>query len=96
MDVPQYICGTLIELTGNFFNEDGDPADPTAVTGTIRLPDLTEEDLVITLSAVGVYIAPFTPTQNGLHEYRFSGTGAIVAASEGAFTAQTVFPEEEA
>lgn len=91
----QYIAGTEVILEGNFTDGDGDPADPTAVSVTIRLPDQTVEDLsddIVHLS-LGHYRVLYTPVQNGLYEYRFAGEGAIIVGGEKYFTAQTVFPE---
>ena len=91
-----YIVGTQLELRVNFTDQDGDPADPNTVTAVIRLPAQTEEVLTpdITHPGIGDYRVLFTPTMNGLYEYRFDGDGAVTAAGEKYFTAQTVFPEE--
>lgn len=92
MSTPTYIVGTAISLQGVFQDVDGTPVDPTGVTGKVRLPDGTTQNLTVTKKAIGIYTAPFTPTLNGLHEYRFAGTGTFVAAGESNFLAQTVFP----
>lgn len=96
MALAQYTVGTLVELAVLFKDEDGQPADPTAVTGEIIPPPGTgdPEALNVVRRGVGDYYALYTPTLNGLHLYRFAGTGDVEAASESAFTAQTMFPTE--
>lgn len=87
----QYTVGTNIVLTATFRDATGALADPTAVTATIMLPNGTKAIVAATKTAVGIYTANYTPTVNGLHGYRFEGAGAVVAAAEGAFLAQTTF-----
>jgi hypothetical protein len=41
--------------------------------------------------AVGVYHADITVTEPGLHYFRWEGTGAVVAAAEGTFSAESFF-----
>lgn len=87
------IVGTKVELQASFRNSLGELADPDAVGATIRLPD----DSIVDLSAsilnpsVGVYTVAYTIEQNGLHQYRFAGTGSIEVAGEGQFLGQTEF-----
>lgn len=90
----QYIIGTPVEIEANFINvETGQPADPITVTAEIRLPDLMIADLTSSVNRVGVgdYRILFSPTQNGLHQYRVEGDGNLFAANEGAFKAQSTF-----
>ena len=92
----QYIVGTEVTLEGKFYDEEGGLADPDSVSAEIRLPGGTVEDLTSSVSkdAVGIYSVAYTPTTNGLYEYRFSGTGSLIAAGENSFMAQTFFPPE--
>lgn len=87
----QYIAGTNIVLTVNFKSAAGVLTDPTTVTAEVRLPDGTIAALTVAKTAVGIYTANYTPLVNGLFAYRFEGAGALVAAAEGAFVAQTTF-----
>lgn len=89
----QYIVGTQMSLKVTFTDSVGTLVNPTAVTGEIILPDQTTEEFeTITNPSTGIFVQLFTPTQNGLHQYRFAGTGAVIAAQEGNFLAQTSFP----
>ena len=90
-----YVCGQQIQLAVQFsLSVDAEPVDPAVVSAEIRLPDGTVTDLTPDLvhSGLGQYSVLFDPTLAGLHQYRFSGTGGIFAAAEGAFLAQTAFP----
>lgn len=87
-----YIVGTTIELTVSFADEDGNPIDPAGVTGSMMTPDRVTAPLVgIARNSLGNWSAPYTPTQNGLHQYRFVGAGTHASADEQSFIAQTVF-----
>lgn len=89
-----YVVGTLVELDASFKDATtGLPADPTAVFATLRDPTGVDTDIsgVVVRASTGEYKAPYTPTLSGLYTYRFSGTGAVVAADEGVFTARTEF-----
>jgi hypothetical protein len=90
----QYTVGDQVRLEATFRDEDGDLADPTTVTGEIRTPDQVDAALSIVRESLGVYYALFTVAQNGLHEYRIEGAGAIIAAAESQFTGQGMFVEE--
>jgi hypothetical protein len=87
----QYIVETEVSLSAMFKDASGNLVDPTDVTGEIILPDQTVVALAPVRMSLGVYRALFTPTLNGLHQYKFQGTGVVVAAVEGRFTAQTSF-----
>lgn len=88
-----YTVGTEVEIDATFKDIEGTLVDPTNVAASIRLPDGTVMvNLVVTRVSLGVYRTLFTPSENGLHAYRFAGTGFVEAASEGSFMAQTTFP----
>lgn len=84
--------GQLIELAGEIRNLAGALADPTTVTFRIREPDgtLTAKihgtDPELEKTATGRYRIEWPATMNGVHWYRFEGTGAVQAAEEASFT----------
>lgn len=89
-----YFCGETVELLASFTDENGDPRNPDSVTCTVLLPDGTTETPTVTNTDVGAYSAMFTPTLNGLHQYRFTGEAdPLESAVESAFMAQTDFME---
>lgn len=91
----QYVVGNIVELTGLFKDEDGNPIDPTQVTVEIIEPDGTVvAGAGIQHVASGTYVLTFTPTKIGLHEYRFAGVsaGLPLSAGENNFNATTDFP----
>lgn len=89
----QYTVGTAIQINATFTDDEGDKVDPTEVQAEMRAPDGTVVNLDVVRDAVGEYHADYTPLFNGLHQYRFFGTGAVEAASEGSFMAQTTFQD---
>lgn len=81
-----YDVGDEIEVTANFTNLAGTPANPTTVT----LRVLTPAGVASTVAAsntgtVGQYRGVISITEAGTWRYRFAGTGAVTAAEEGAF-----------
>jgi hypothetical protein len=86
--VNQYVLGTAIEVSVAFTNAAGAPADPTLVTLAVTDPAGAETTYDDELSnpAVGSYLTTFVADQVGDYRYRFEGTGALVAATEGVFT----------
>lgn len=87
-----YIVGTRVALVASFTTEDGTLADPTSVTAEIILPDSTIVQLPQPFpQSTGVWETTFLTTVAGLHQFRFAGTGALSAAAEGSFYAQTAF-----
>ena len=93
----QYTVGQSIQLSVTFKDAAGVPFDPQEVKAWIRLPDLDVVELTefVERTNTGVYIAVYTPLQNGLYEYRFEGDGVTDSAGETNFYAQTVFPDLE-
>lgn len=88
-----YTIGTLVLLESQFTDTDGALADPDIVTAEVLLPDDTTEDLTATVVRVslGSFTAEYLPTQEGLHTYRFQGSGAITAAEEQNFITTSAF-----
>lgn len=87
MAVNEYPKGNVVTLEADF-TVDGVPTDPTSVTLRVKEPDgtitvwtVTPGQVVNDPAAVGAFYADWTIDQEGLHEYRFEGTGAAVAAS---------------
>lgn len=86
-----YDIGDLVRLTGTFTDLAGVATDPTGITCSIRLPSGTVTTLTYGVDAslyrtsTGVYYTDFAPTMEGLHYYRFAGTGAVTAAEETTF-----------
>ena len=89
----QYTVGSVVELRAAFTDQNGTPKDPSTLAAYVLQPDGTQVDLTsaIVHENLGDFYAPFTPTMNGLHEWRFTGAGDIAAAGEGAFMAQLNF-----
>ncbi len=76
--------GDVVTLTGEF-RVAGALTDPTTVACEVRAPDGTVTRPAATKRGVGVYDAAFTPTQPGVHSYRFVGTGAASGAGQSFF-----------
>lgn len=77
------------------FKVSGTPTDPTAVTLTVKKPDGTKTTYNypadITKTGTGAYKKDITIDQVGNWNYKWKGTGTVVAASELYFT---VMPTE--
>ena len=86
-----YDIGDAIRLQGVFQDTSGAYIDPTVVHLKIRKPDGTLTDWIYGVAAdiekpsVGTYYAVVIPTMEGLHWYRFTGSGSYAAAEERAF-----------
>jgi hypothetical protein len=90
----QYTVGTAIRLEAVFTDEAGTEVDPTAVEAELLLPDgsiVKFTGVQVIKTATGNYYVDYTPTANGLYQYRFDGTGTVIAANEGYFTADSSF-----
>ncbi len=79
--------GDVVTLTGEF-RVAGVLTDPTTVACEVRAPDGTVTTPLVTRRGVGVYDASFTPTQPGVHTYRFVGTGAAAGSERSFFRVQ--------
>lgn len=72
-----YAIGAPVYLTAVFTNSAGSLVDPTAVTVLITLPDGTNTGpLAATKDSVGNYHYIYTPTESGIHQWYFAGTGS--------------------
>jgi len=85
-----YNIGDTIRVKATFKDADDALSDPSTVTVTVYEPDGTETDYTLTGGGVqkestGVYYADITPTQAGIHWYRFSSTGNPALIEEANF-----------
>lgn len=74
--------GAVVPLSVSLTGADGQPADATAVTVTITLPDGTTASTPVTSSPTGTYTYNYPTVQAGRHVARWLATGA----NAGAFT----------
>jgi hypothetical protein len=85
-----YDVGDKVRVTVNF-TDNGSPIDPTTVVFKWKSPAGTittktyGTDVEVVKTSTGVYYSDITPASAGKYDYRFAGTGAVVAASEGLF-----------
>lgn len=81
-----YEIGDSIRLSVTFTDAiSGALVNPTSVALTLRLPDGTNANTLLVNPSTGNYHADYLTTQPGVHSYRWAGTGANAAASEGVF-----------
>lgn len=92
-DYNTYTKGTEIGITGQFFDDEGNPANPTTVTAVVKKPDGTEiiMDSLVTNVGAGAYTVPYTGWDLGLYDYRMQGSGSLKAAGEGKFMVESAF-----
>jgi hypothetical protein len=88
--VNSYQVGDQIRLTATFTNSALAVADPTTVTCQVKLRYIGTSTTytypaTITKDSTGVYHVDVIPTNEGIWDYRWVGTGTVVAAEEGAF-----------
>lgn len=83
-----YDLGDVVALTAAFTNSGGTAVTPSSgVTITVKLPDgTTTSPATPSNPSTGNYSYEYAPTQEGLHFYRFVGTGTNAGAGEGKFT----------
>ena len=86
-----YVLGTRITLQGSFTSVAGAPVDPTTVVAKVLQPDGVIVDLTPTKTTTGNYEVDWVPVQEGLHTYRFAGTGTCIAADEQTFMTRSAF-----
>jgi hypothetical protein len=83
--------GDLIRLSGTFADLNGNLLDPTVVTLSIKESSGVVasfqygRDAFVVRESVGKYYMDFAPNMEGLHTYRFAGSGAVTAAEEKMF-----------
>jgi hypothetical protein len=80
-----YLIGQNVRLSCAFSLASKQPADPTTVALQLATPGGQTQAVATTRDAVGKYHADYVPTTPGQHTYRFSGTGACIAADERVF-----------
>lgn len=83
-----YDIGDTVELAGDFTDLDGTPADPDAVTLSIKAPDGTVTEIEqgdLSSGDTGSWTYLYSPDQAGLYWYRFQGVGSVEAAEEKVF-----------
>lgn len=83
-----YDPGDMISLNAQFYDENGDLADPTTVVLKVRNPLGVQNSFAPVHLSVGDFQYNYNtdltfPT--GRYEYRFEGTGAIISAEEKSF-----------
>ena len=85
--MPQtYEVGDSVRLEVEFRDSAGALADPTAVQVKVEDPAGTETTYTDeTKDATGLYHKDVTATAPGTWQYRWEGSGALVAISEGSF-----------
>jgi hypothetical protein len=89
--------GDVRRVSGSFTNPAGVATDPTTITVRWRHHRGTETawvygtDTQVVKDSVGAYHADIPITVSGLYYYKFEGTGAVQAAEEGTFLAETFF-----
>lgn len=84
-----YDVGDLVRASATFRGLDGVAADPTAVVGKYRDPSGNISTASVTQDSVGGYHFDIDVDEAGTWYYRFAGTGAIQAAGEKSFVADT-------
>lgn len=84
--------GDVVALAVTIRDSDGDPADATAITCTITLPDGTAYAAPVAKTGVGTYTVSYTPTMAGLHTVRWVATGANASAYRDSFTVSDTLP----
>jgi hypothetical protein len=87
-----YNVGDLVRITATFTSASV-PADPTAISCIVKrryqLPPVASTTYVypttISKDSTGVYHVDVVPDTEGIYDYRWVGTGAVIAAGESAF-----------
>lgn len=80
--------GNQVRLSVLFKNESGQPEDPTVVSCQIEDPTKKITTPTPTRDATGEYHYILTVGLPGRWQYRFAGTGTLVAAKESDFWVQ--------
>ena len=95
MTTSSYDIGDQRRLTVTFTDINDVDADPTAIHFIMNEPDgvqtshaYGDSPAVLIKSAVGIYYVDWLITKQGRHHYKFTGTGAVVAAESGEFYAR--------
>ena len=80
-----YDIGDGIRLTGSF-SVDDTPTNPTTIVVTLTDPSGNSGTSAPSNSGTGEYYEDIVVDEPGSWHYRYVGTGAVVAASEGHFS----------
>jgi hypothetical protein len=86
------IVGNQKAIAVTFYNSSGAVADPTGVTFKFRTPAGTVTtytygvDSELVKDATGQYHVLITASLAGIYQWRFAGTGAVIAAIEDSFS----------
>jgi hypothetical protein len=92
--------GALVQVDNlpGFQTSDGTLTDPSTVTFRWRINDGAETvwvygtDVQLVKDSTGKYHVDVQTTTVGVYSYRWEGTGALVATSEGSFTVTSSYP----
>lgn len=82
-----YDIGDVVVLTAEF-RVSNTLTDPTTVVCEIKTPNGTVVTLTPTMQAAGIWRVEYMPSQIGVHEYRFVGTGAAAGSERSFFRVQ--------
>jgi len=86
-----YDIGDLVRLSATFTDTAGALTDPTATTFSIKVPSGTVTTYTYGVTAdivrdsLGLFHVDYSPLAEGIHYYRFVGTGACQTADEAPF-----------
>jgi|HubBroStandDraft_5_1064220.scaffolds.fasta_scaffold02869_8 hypothetical protein len=82
------IQGNVVRLTVVFTNEVEEPAEPSTVKCSIKQPNGIIETPTPLRDSLGAWHQDVLAVSPGRWEYRWSGTGVVVAAAESDFWVQ--------
>ncbi|MBI1207423.1 MAG: hypothetical protein GC191_09050 [Azospirillum sp.] len=84
-----FVLGQIVRISATFVGTDGAVADPDDVSLFIKTNDGDPQQFGypgdIERDSAGKYALRFTIAAPGVHTYRWEGTGACQAATEGVF-----------
>jgi hypothetical protein len=84
-----YDVGDRVRVTATFTNASAVVTDPTTVTVLAKprygSPTTYTYPATVTKDSTGVYHVDLDVTAEGIWDYRFVGTGTVVAAADGSF-----------
>lgn len=78
--------GQMVRMTFTVRDVTGALGNTTTVGKVESRATNTSTTLSLVNDSTGVYHGDFTPTEVGVHDVRFTGTGAIVTAFQDSFT----------
>ncbi len=77
-----FIPGMVAQITVTFYDPDGNPADPDAVTLLIQDTHMQTSTPAATRTGTGVYEYALALPRPGSYRVRLTGTGSIPTAAE--------------